>query len=48
MGDRILKVNGIDITNATHGEAVKELLSPGDSIVLTVRHDPLPENYQVN
>lgn len=47
VGDRILKVNGTDVTQATHQEAVMELLRPGDSIVLTVRHDPLPEGYQV-
>ncbi|XP_032455631.1 protein lap4 isoform X10 [Nasonia vitripennis] len=46
MGDRILKVNGTDITKATHQEAVMELLRPGDQIILTVQHDPLPENYQ--
>nr|XP_012142079.1 PREDICTED: protein lap4 isoform X4 [Megachile rotundata] len=47
MGDRILKVNGTDVTKATHQEAVMELLRPGDQIVLTVQHDPLPENYQL-
>lgn len=47
VGDRILKVNGTDVTQATHQEAVMELLRPGDSITLTVRHDPLPEGYQV-
>ncbi|KAK0178982.1 hypothetical protein PV327_007813 [Microctonus hyperodae] len=46
MGDRILKVNGTDVTKATHQEAVMELLRPGESIILTVQHDPLPENYQ--
>lgn len=48
MGDRILKVNGTDVTKATHQEAVMELLRPGDQIALTVQHDPLPENYQVS
>lgn len=48
MGDRILKVNGTDLTKATHEEAVLELLRPGDSIILTVQHDPLPESYQVH
>ncbi|XP_043492407.1 protein lap4 isoform X3 [Polistes fuscatus] len=47
MGDRILKVNGTDVTKATHQEAVMELLRPGDQIVLTVQHDPLPESYQL-
>lgn len=48
MGDRILKVNGADLTKATHQDAVMELLNSGDQIVLTIQHDPLPENYQVN
>ncbi|XP_015597928.1 protein lap4 isoform X3 [Cephus cinctus] len=47
MGDRILKVNGTDVTKATHQEAVMELLRPGDSIMLTVQHDPLPDSYQL-
>ncbi|XP_056635600.1 protein lap4-like isoform X9 [Diorhabda sublineata] len=46
VGDRILKVNGTDVTHATHQEAVMELLRPGDYISLTIRHDPLPEGYQ--
>ncbi|XP_023312117.1 protein lap4 [Anoplophora glabripennis] len=46
VGDRILKVNGADVTQATHQEAVMELLRPGDFITLTIRHDPLPEGYQ--
>lgn len=47
VGDRILKVNGTDVTQATHQEAVMELLRPGDYITLTIRHDPLPDGYQV-
>lgn len=47
VGDRILKVNGTDVTQARHQEAVMELLRPGDNITLSVRHDPLPEGYQV-
>ncbi|XP_014232467.1 protein lap4 isoform X1 [Trichogramma pretiosum] len=46
MGDRILKVNGTDITKATHQEAVTELLRSGDQIILTIQHDPLPDDYQ--
>ncbi|XP_051162436.1 protein lap4 isoform X2 [Leptopilina boulardi] len=46
MGDRILKVNGTDVTKATHQETVMELLRPGNSIILTVQHDSLPDNYQ--
>lgn len=48
MGDRILKVNGSDVTGATHQEAVMELLRPCDEIKLTVQHDPLPAGFQVN
>jgi protein scribble len=47
MGDRILKVNGEDVTKSTHQEAVRKLLKPGDEIVLTIQHDALPEGYQV-
>nr|XP_029711878.1 protein lap4-like isoform X16 [Aedes albopictus] len=46
MGDRILKVNGTDVTGATHQEAVMELLRPCDEIKLTVQHDPLPAGFQ--
>ncbi|CAH1131259.1 unnamed protein product [Ceutorhynchus assimilis] len=46
VGDRILKVNGEDITKFSHQDAVMALLRPGDSITLSVRHDPLPEGYQ--
>lgn len=47
MGDRILKVNGEDITKASHKEAVMMLLKPGDEIHLTVQHDSLPDGFQV-
>ena len=47
MGDRILKVNGTDVTTATHQEAVMELLRACDEIKLTVQHDPLPAGFQV-
>uniref|UniRef100_A0AAG5DS83 PDZ domain-containing protein n=1 Tax=Anopheles atroparvus TaxID=41427 RepID=A0AAG5DS83_ANOAO len=46
IGDRILKVNGTDVTQATHQEAVMELLRPCDDIKLTVQHDPLPAGFQ--
>ena len=48
MGDRILKVNGSDVTSATHQEAVMELLRPCDDIRLTIQHDPLPNGFQVS
>jgi len=47
MGDRILKVNGEDVTKSSHHDAVLKLLRPGDEVVLTIQHDPLPEGYQV-
>jgi C-terminal processing protease CtpA/Prc len=47
MGDRILKVNGEDVTKSSHQEAVQKLLKPGDEIVLSIQHDPLPDGYQV-
>ncbi|KAL4711440.1 hypothetical protein ACJJTC_016194 [Scirpophaga incertulas] len=46
MGDRLLKVNGNELTGVTHREAVQLLLQPGPSLALTVRHDPLPQGYQ--
>ncbi|XP_063705869.1 protein lap4-like [Culicoides brevitarsis] len=46
IGDRILKVNGTDVTGATHQETVTELLRPCDEIKLTVQHDPLPPGFQ--
>lgn len=47
MGDRILSVNGEDITTYTHQEAVMALLKPSDEIDLKIQHDPLPEGFQV-
>ncbi|KAL9899778.1 scribble planar cell polarity protein isoform 15-T30 [Glossina fuscipes fuscipes] len=46
MGDRILKVNEVDVSRATHQEAVMELLKPGNEIKLTIQHDPLPAGFQ--
>ncbi|KAG4077841.1 hypothetical protein HA402_013775 [Bradysia odoriphaga] len=46
MGDRILQVNGTDVTSATHSEAVMELLRPSNEIKLFVQHDPLPVGFQ--
>lgn len=47
MGDRILEVNGEDITHCNHQDAVMALLKPSDEITLRVQHDPLPEGFQV-
>ncbi|XP_050563002.1 protein lap4 isoform X5 [Spodoptera frugiperda] len=46
MGDRLLKVNGVELTGATHRDAVQLLLQPGATLTLTVRHDPLPNGFQ--
>lgn len=47
MGDRILAVNGEDVTQCSHQDAVMALLKPGEEILLRIQHDPLPEGYQV-
>ncbi|XP_075545484.1 protein scribble homolog isoform X13 [Dermacentor variabilis] len=46
VGDRLLKVNGMDVTKCTHQDAVMALLDPSYQVVLTVRHDPLPTGWQ--
>ncbi|XP_037277317.2 protein scribble homolog isoform X3 [Rhipicephalus microplus] len=46
VGDRLLKVNGLDVTECTHQDAVMALLDPSYQVVLTVRHDPLPTGWQ--
>ncbi|CAH2085533.1 unnamed protein product [Euphydryas editha] len=46
MGDRLLRVNGTELTGATHRDAVQLLLQPGAALQLTVRHDPLPSGFQ--
>ncbi|CAF2449410.1 unnamed protein product [Rotaria sp. Silwood2] len=42
IGDRILKVNNRDVSQATHLEAVEALLQPTSEVVLLVHHDPQP------
>ncbi|XP_042216438.1 protein lap4-like isoform X3 [Homarus americanus] len=46
MGDRILAVNGTDMTGASHQEAVMALLNPPNEIVLSIRHDPQPKGLK--
>uniref|UniRef100_A0A8D8M1Z3 Protein lap4 n=1 Tax=Cacopsylla melanoneura TaxID=428564 RepID=A0A8D8M1Z3_9HEMI len=46
MGDRILAVNGKDMSRVTHEEAVLALLEPCQEIVLKIQHDPHPEGFQ--
>ncbi|XP_037362850.1 protein scribble homolog [Talpa occidentalis] len=42
VGDRILAVNGQDVREATHQDAVSALLRPCSELVLLVRRDPPP------
>ncbi|XP_050665192.1 protein lap4 isoform X4 [Leptidea sinapis] len=46
MGDRLVRVNGAELTGASHRDAVQLLLQPGTTLTLTVRHDPLPPGFQ--
>ncbi|XP_060053822.1 protein scribble homolog isoform X4 [Erinaceus europaeus] len=46
VGDRILAVNGQDVREATHQEAVSALLRPCLELVLLVRRDPPPPGMQ--
>ena len=48
MGDRIIAVDGRDMSHASHQEAVRALLSPSRQVVLTVRHDPQPSGLVVS
>ncbi len=48
MGDRLLFVNGIDVRDCSHEQAVVALLSKIDTMKLTVQHDPLPKGFQVS
>ena len=51
IGDRILEVNGLDMTNATHTEAVHALTSSVSSspneVTLKIHHEPLPPGWKV-
>ncbi|OUC49345.1 putative PDZ/DHR/GLGF domain protein [Trichinella nativa] len=42
LGDRLLAVNGKDVTMATHHETVAFLMAATSEVKLKVRHDPLP------
>ncbi|GFS87032.1 protein lap4 [Nephila pilipes] len=46
VGDHILKVNDIDLSNLTHSEAVSALCSSANEVKLTIQHDPLPDGWQ--
>ncbi|CAF3484389.1 unnamed protein product [Rotaria socialis] len=46
IGDRILEVNNLDVSQATHLEAVQALLQPSNEVILVVRHEPQPSGLQ--
>ncbi|CAD5235472.1 unnamed protein product [Bursaphelenchus xylophilus] len=46
VGDRILSVNGIDLTKAKHAEAVQTLKNSGQLLKLGVSHDPQPKGLR--
>jgi len=45
MGDRVLKVNSVDVKSCSHQEAVLALLQPCDVMSLQIQHDPLPPGF---
>ena len=46
VGDRILKVNNVDVTSLSHDDTVDELKRNADKVCLLVSHDPQPEGMQ--
>ena len=46
VGDRLLKVNGVDVTRMSHEECVDELKRNQSEVVLLVSHDPQPAGMQ--
>lgn len=46
VGDRLLKVNGIDVTHMSHDECVDELKRNAAQVTLLVSHDPQPNGMQ--
>jgi C-terminal processing protease CtpA/Prc len=46
VGDRILKVNGTDVTQLSHDETVEELKKNMSQVILLVSHDPQPSGMQ--
>ncbi|KAH8849884.1 Protein scribble like [Schistosoma japonicum] len=47
IGDRVLKVNGVDLRHATHDEAVQALIQPVKELQLEVRRDPPPPGLRI-
>lgn len=48
VGDRLLAVNGEDLTTASHQRVVEALLRPVDLVLLAVRCDPPPDGWEVS
>lgn len=48
IGDRILAVNGQDITNVSHEEAVRILSQAKNPVNLRIRHEQLPKGWKVS
>lgn len=46
IGDRLLKINGKEVSDWTHPEVIRALCEPAMQIILTVRHDPPPEGLE--
>ncbi|XP_043213961.1 protein lap4-like isoform X2 [Amphibalanus amphitrite] len=46
VGDRLLEVDGVDVTGATHEQVVALLRRPGPELTLLVRHDPPPPGWE--
>ncbi len=46
VGDRLLRVNGVDVTNMSHDDTVDELKRNHDHVLLLVSHDPQPAGMQ--
>lgn len=46
VGDRILKVNNIDVTQMSHDDTVDELKRNSSQVILLVSHDPQPKGMQ--
>jgi protein scribble len=46
VGDRILKVNDMDVTQISHDDAVEELKRHPNHVLLLVSHDPQPNGLQ--
>ena len=46
VGDRILKVNSVDVTSLSHDDTVDELKRNSEHVSLLVSHDPQPTGMQ--